>query len=174
MNIAMEATFGQNGNSECVRRTVVVAGFGSPHGDDQAGWRVVALLGHRPGLPARLVKITEGTKLIHELDGCRRLIVVDACRAGGLIGTITRLEWRDPRIGQYHSHSTHGLGVCSALDLADRLGRLPPNVRIYGIEIGSQRPLDEVRIEVAQAVAELTGIIAAEINEPVHARTVAG
>jgi hydrogenase maturation protease len=148
---------------------VTVAGFGSPHGDDQAGWQVVASLQRRTDLPARLVKITEGTQLIDELVGCRRLIVVDACRGGPQIGAITRFEWPDPRIRQYHNHSTHGVGLCNALQLAERLGRMPPNVEIFGIEIGSYRPLDEISADVVQSVAELVEIISAELCEAAYA-----
>jgi hydrogenase maturation protease len=148
---------------------VTVAGFGSPHGDDQAGWQVVASLQRRTDLPARLVKITEGTQLIDELGGCRRLIVVDACRGGPQIGAITRFEWPDPRIRQYHNHSTHGVGLCNALQLAERLGRMPPDVEIFGIEIGSYRPLDEISADVAQSVAELVEIISAELCEAAYA-----
>jgi hydrogenase maturation protease len=148
---------------------VTVAGFGSPHGDDQAGWQVVALLEHERDLAARFVKIIEGTQLIDKLDGCRRLIVVDACRGAPRPGAITRLEWPDPRVRQYHNHSTHGVGLCNALELLQRLGRMPPIVKIYGIEIGSYRPLDEISAEVAVAVAELADIISAELCETVHA-----
>jgi hydrogenase maturation protease len=162
-------------NAEKVFRTgVVVAGIGSPHGDDQAGWQVVALLQRRRDLPARLVKITEGTQLIVELDGCRRLIVIDACRGGSQIGAITRLEWPDPRLRQYHNHSTHGVGLCNALQLAERLGQMPDSVEIFGIEIGSYRPLAEISAEVAQAVTELAEILFVEIREASHARTVVG
>jgi hydrogenase maturation protease len=155
--------------SDAVRSDVVVAGFGSPHGDDQAGWRVVTLLGRRSELPAHLVKITEGTQLIDELDGCRRLIVVDACRGVPQVGAITRLQWPDPRVRQYHNHSTHGVGLCNALELAERLERMPPIVEIFGIEIGSYRPLDEISAEVAQAIDELGKIISAELCETIHA-----
>ena len=155
--------------SNKLRPDTVVAGFGSPHGDDQAGWQVVALLGQRSDLRARIVKITEGTQLIDELVGCRRLIVVDACRGGPQIGSITRLEWPDPRVRQYHNHSTHGVGLCNALELAERLGRIPPNVEVFGIEIGSYRPLDEISADVAQAASKLGEIISAELCETVHA-----
>ena len=148
---------------------VVVAGFGSYHGDDEAGWQVLDLLGRRPEVRARLVKIAEGTQLINELAGCRRLIILDACRGGPQLGSITRLEWPDSRVRQYHNHSTHGVGLCNALELAARLERMPPNVEIFGIEIGSDRPLNEISSEVARAVAELADIISAEICEAVHA-----
>ncbi|MEX0613443.1 MAG: hydrogenase maturation protease [Pirellulales bacterium] len=159
----------EDGSSKDFRTDVIVAGFGSPHGDDQAGWQVVALLGRRPDLPARLVTITEGTQLVDEIERCDGLIIVDACRGGAQIGTVTRLEWPDPRVRQYHNHSTHGIGLCNALELAERLGRMPPNVDVFGIEIGSCRPLDEISAEVVQAVAELVEIISAELCETVHA-----
>jgi hypothetical protein len=46
---------------------------------------------------------------------------------------------------------------------------MPPVVEVFGIEIGSYRPLDEISAEVAQAVAELGEIISAELCETVHA-----
>jgi hydrogenase maturation protease len=158
--------------SNDLRADVVVAGFGSPHGDDQAGWQVVALLRRRSDFPARLVEISEGTQLIDELKGCQQLIVVDACLGGQPIGTISRLEWPDPRIRTYQNHSTHGVGLCNALELAERLGRMPQKVQVFGIEIGSNRPLDESSAEVARAVSELSEIISAELGEAFDARAV--
>jgi hydrogenase maturation protease len=161
---------------ECVRDStitsrvdVVVAGFGSPHGDDQVGWRVITLLGQRSGLAARLVTITDGTQLVTELGECRKLIIVDACRGGLSVGAITRLTWPDPRIRQYHSHSTHSLGVFSALQLAHQLNRIPPRVEIFGIELGSQLPLDQMSPFVEQAAAEVERAIFAELREVLDA-----
>ena len=157
-----------NGSRQ-IESEIVVAGFGSPHGDDQAGWQVVALLERRPDLPARFVTITEGTQLVEELDRCRRLIIVDACRSGGSLGTISRFQWPDPRIRQHHNHSTHGIGLCNSLQLAERLGRLPPSVEIFGIEIGKYQPVGQVSAEVLRAIVELEWIILAELCEFVHA-----
>jgi len=154
------------------RRThcdVVIAGFGSPHGDDQAGWRVIEALQKRCHFPARLVTIHEATQLLDELDDCRKLIVIDACRSGEWKGSLTRFEWPDPRIEQHHSHSTHGMGVCGALRLAERLGRLPPEVEVFGIEIAEWEPGREVAFEVLEAVKELDAVIAAALCEAVHA-----
>jgi len=153
---------------------IVVAGFGSPHGDDQAGWRVVEMLERWSVLPARPVSITESTQLLDAMEGCRRLILVDGCRAGRPIGTITRLEWPDPRVRQFHNHSTHGVGLCNALQLAERLGRLPASVEIFGIEIGGHQPFEEMSPSVVQAVAELADTIFSELCETIHARAVVG
>lgn len=148
---------------------ILVAGFGSPHGDDQAGWKVIDKLARSPDLSARILLIREGTQLIGALDDIHKLIVIDACRSGGRIGTITRYRWPDQRIQQRHNHSTHGIGLCHALELADKLGLTPPDTEIFGIEISCQNQLGELNWEVAEAVDELTQIILAEMNEAAHA-----
>lgn len=151
------------------RFRVVVAGFGSPHGDDQVGWKVISELSQRPHLPARVVRIREGTQLIHELDGCEKLIVVDACRGSGPRGTISRYWWPDPRITLHHDRSTHEIGVCSALALAQQLGKLPGIVHVYGIEIGEGDLVGNISGELLRAIDELVAVIVAEIGEVVYA-----
>jgi hydrogenase maturation protease len=150
-------------------RTTVVAGVGSPFGDDQAGWRLVDLLQCRPNTPARLMKVQEATQLVDELAGCTRLIIVDACRGVCQVGAVTRLVWPDARIARRHSQSTHGVGVCDALRLAEQLGRLPEVVEIFGIEVGECEPGREICHDVLQAVVELEAVIFAELSEVAHA-----
>jgi hydrogenase maturation protease len=148
---------------------IVVAGFGSPHGDDQAGWEVIAALARRANGVAKLVAIREGTQLLGEIDCCQRLFVVDACRTASKLGTVTRFRWPDPRIRQKHNHSTHGIGLCNALQLAEHLGRIPQAVEVFGIEISGLNPVGELSCEVDRAVKELTEIIHAELSEAIHA-----
>jgi hydrogenase maturation protease len=165
---------------------IVVVGFGSPHGDDRAGWEVVERLDRRSegwressrsaaqslrvaSKRARVVRVREGTQLIQELEGRRRLIVVDACRSGGPVGTISRFCWPDPRIRAHHDRSTHEIGLCSALELAEQLGKLPQYVEVFGIEIGDLEPIGGMSAEVLQAVETLAAVIFSEIDEAVHA-----
>jgi hypothetical protein len=61
------------------------------------------------------------------------------------------------------------VGVDDALRLAERLGRLPTDVVIYGIEVGDCNPGDEICQEVLQTVAKLESVISAEICEAAHA-----
>jgi hydrogenase maturation protease len=147
----------------------VVAGVGSPFGDDQAGWRLVEMLERRPNVPARLVKVGEGTKLLDTLDDCSKLVIVDACRGVCRVGAVTRLKWPDSRIAKRHSHSTHGVGVSDALRLAERLGRLLRDVVIYGIEVGDCNPGHEICQEVLKTVAKLEAVIWGELCEAAHA-----
>jgi hydrogenase maturation protease len=161
---------------DCIQNvwTTVVAGLGSPFGDDRAGWRVIEKLRQRTQLPARLILLHEATQLIEQLAGCRRLIVVDACRSRRRDGEVTRLEWPDPRIAAMHSHSTHGVGLASALQLAERLGRLPARVEIIGIEIGNFHLLDEMSPDISESVAKLAETLSAELSESIYARTLVG
>ena len=123
----------------------------------------------RSKVPARLLKIDEPTKLCDALDGCHKLVIVDACRGVCQVGAVTRLKWPDPRIVKRHSHSSHGVGVSDALRLAEQLGRLPLDVVIYGIEVGDCDPGREICLEVLQALAELETLIWGELCEAAHA-----
>ena len=147
----------------------VVAGFGSPHGDDQAGWRVAAMLAHRADLPARVIRAYEPTQVLEAMRGCDRLILVDACRTGGAAGAVTRLVWPDPRIAVKHRHSTHGVSVVDVLKLAERLGDLPTVVRIFGIEVADCSPGRDLTPDVLRAVSEVAAEIAGELREVAHA-----
>jgi hydrogenase maturation protease len=148
---------------------VVVAGFGSPHGDDRVGWRVIELLSRGNRCDARLATISDGSQLVPELDSCRKLFIVDGCRSGLSAGSITRLSWPDARIGTLHNRSTHTFSVLSALRLAQQLNRLPARVDIFGIEIVSQAPLGPMSLLVAQAAHDVARLIAGELDEARYA-----
>jgi hydrogenase maturation protease len=147
----------------------VVAGFGSPHGDDQAGWRLAAMLERRPDVHARVIAVHEATQLLDALEGCQRLIIVDACQSGGPVGSVTRLRWPDARIAEQHHHSSHSVGICGALQLASRLGRMPAQVDVFGIEIEDCSPGHEMGPAVIEAIVELESTIMNELREVVHA-----
>jgi hydrogenase maturation protease len=120
-------------------------------------------------VPARIVSIHEGTQLVDQLDGCRKLIVIDACRSCEPLGTISRFRWPDARIRQHHNHSTHGIGLCNALELAERLERIPREVEVFGIEIRDFQAIGTMSAEVLRAVNKLEAIIHAELSEAIHA-----
>lgn len=149
--------------------SVVVAGFGSPHGDDRAGWELVARLTRRTGVAARLVTVGEGTELLHALAGCDRLIVVDACRGSGPPGTISRFVWPDPRIRSHHNRSTHHFGLLGALELANQLGQLPAQVVVFGVEGQNHGSISPITGDVLQALDELESIVVGELEGAVYA-----
>jgi len=131
-----------------------VLGVGSPHGDDAAGWRVVDMLRRRSGLPAQLATV-EPSQLLDHLGGCRRLILVDACRADRTPGTLVRLQWPDVLLRSQRRQSSHGLDVGDALALAATLGWLPPQVVVWGVEVSRCQPGEDLSPEVRLALPEL-------------------
>jgi len=141
-----------------------VVGIGSPHGDDRVGWRIVELLQGRELRNTDVVAVQGGVPLVECLRDCQTAILVDACRSGAAAGTISRLEWPDPRIALQHHRSTHGFDVASALDLAQRLDRLPPRVVVYGVEMQRCEPGAELSPEVDAVLANLVSRILSELG----------
>jgi hydrogenase maturation protease len=112
----------------------LIVGVGSPAGDDQAGWKAVELLGPRLPAGARACALREPTHLLDVLEGCERLILIDAVLSGRAPGAVCRLVWPCPEVEALFGASSHGLGLGAVLALADRLGRLPARVVLFGVE----------------------------------------
>jgi hydrogenase maturation protease len=140
---------------------VKVVGVGSPHGDDQAAWRLVESLSE---LGPDAICLGDPTGILDHLDDCRRLILVDACRSGAAGGAIRRLSWPDPSIGTSAGSSSHGLDVAAVLTLAENLGRLPGVVTLYVIEAAHCGPNQGLSPAVVDALPELRRMIRREMN----------
>jgi hydrogenase maturation protease len=141
---------------------VTVVGLGSPHGDDQAAWRLVDLLDGT----AETIVLGAPSRLLDHLDGCDKLILVDACRSGHAPGTIHRLSFPEDALGPCTGPSSHGLGVTAVLDLAEALGRLPPSVVLYAVEVQSCEPNQGLSPAVSQALPELCRRVRQELLRP--------
>lgn len=156
--------------------TILVVGIGSPHGDDRAGWETVRSLAQLLGeTTERMIRTAASpADLLDWLVGVRQLHVCDACRTRSPMGTVHRWIWAAETgvresIGQCHS-SSHQIGVAAALELAETLGILPPEVIVWGIEgqeFGAERPVAREVLAAAQSAAAR---IARELND---ARTIA-
>jgi hydrogenase maturation protease len=143
----------------------LVAGLGSPLGDDQAGWMVVQMLGARSMPPARLVALREPLRLLDELNGEDRLVVIDACRSGLPVGRLVRLCWPDPAVAMCWGSSSHGLDVGAVLTVAEQLGRLPPHVVLIGVEAGTPCHSQDLSPEVARALPALCRWVLQELED---------
>ena len=148
---------------------VVVVGLGSPHGDDQVGWRVIELLQRQENLPAKAIVVREGSDLVTNLEGCRRLIIIDACRSGSQIGSITQLRWPDPQIVEDSHRSMHGMTASQAMRLAEQLGRVPASVEVFAVEIGECLPGRGLSPAVLDAAIEVESLILTELREEAYA-----
>jgi hydrogenase maturation protease len=150
----------RTGQTRLRTNTVLIAGLGSPHGDDQVGWAVIDRI--RPGLPVGMSahKLSSPLDLLDRMAGCDRLIVIDASAPSGQPGSVRRFLWPCPGLADSAFISTHGVGLVAALRLAERLGDLPQRVTIFAIEagaIGPALPLTAAARHGLEVVAEAIG-----------------
>ena len=110
-----------------------------------------------------------GAALIALLDKADRVILIDAMQSSGSIGQIrhfNRAEW--PAYSQ--GLSSHGFGILDALSLARELDSLPPQLDLYGIEIGSVNPGELVGRAIQAAALQLARRIAADLTAMLRQR----
>ncbi|MEZ6072671.1 MAG: hydrogenase maturation protease [Pirellulales bacterium] len=147
-------------------RVAYLAGVGSPQGNDAVGWRVVDHLESRLPSVFAAVRIGQPLRLLPLLEGCYRMWIVDACRAGQAVGTINRFEWPDARVDRGSCVSGHGIGVAEVLNLAEMLGAMPVSVVLYSLEIGPEsiEPEEGLSADVAAAVNRLSDRLLEELS----------
>jgi hydrogenase maturation protease len=142
---------------------VLLVGLGSPHGDDRAGWEAAAALVSLQlgGLCVR--KAGAPIAVLDWLDGQRRLVVCDAAVGTGRAGELVRWTWPDQRLTAVGFRGTHDLSLVAVLQLAGRLGRLPPEVVVWTIEAQSVEAGAELSPAVEGALPELVARLREEL-----------
>lgn len=115
----------------------LVLGLGNPlMGDDGAG--LVALERLRAAsLPEGVTLADGGTwglNLLPAVEGCRRLLVIDAVRSGRLPGTVVILEREEIPRFLATKLSPHQIDLREVLALAEWRGTLPEETVVVGIE----------------------------------------
>jgi hydrogenase maturation protease len=140
-----------------------VVGLGSPFGDDRAGWEVIARL--RGALPVGTCAETtsDPLRVLDGPPGCELLVVIDACRGAGPVGSLHRFEWPDSRLSAGGGVSSHGVSLAAALELAGALGRLPARVVVLAVEGESGEPGAELSRTVELALPDVVARVLAEL-----------
>lgn len=141
-----------------------VLGIGSPHGDDRAGWAVIAYLQELLGPTAvPLLSLDRpGMALLEYLSAARRTWLVDALwlpeRAGEILRpTEAELARRDRRM------DCHGFGVAEALALGEALGQRPA-LELFAIAVGAaEASAAALSAPVERACRRLAGQLAARL-----------
>lgn len=142
--------------------------IGSPFGDDQFGaWAYEELSRLIDSDAAELVYLDRpGTRLISALDGVDKAILVDAVKSGAAIGSVRRIEGAAIYAHLPRPISSHGVGVADALTLAERLGLLPRELVLLGVEAGETgalaplaTPLRASLPALLQALRDVTGLV---------------
>ena len=155
---------------------VLVAGLGSAHGDDRAGWlaaeKLAAECRDDPDITVR--KATIPLDVLDWLEGIEILHVCDACEATHGQRKLHRFTWdagqlvhadnsidadRHATLRTLRSGGSHDFGLPDVLRLAAEIQQLPKQVIIWAIEGTGFQPedkmTDKTRSAVSQAVREI-------------------
>lgn len=142
--------------------TVLIVGIGSPHGDDQLGWLVASELSKR-NLSRCVTRLARTPmELLDWIEDCPVLHVIDACHGAKAPGSTYRWNWPCAEIASGSWSNTHDFNVVGVLALAEQLGQLPPNVVVWGIEIGSCGRSND---SLSQFAERWVGVLADQIQE---------
>lgn len=141
----------------------LLAGIGSPHGDDCVGWLVAQHVAERMGDVLTVRCARTPAELLDWLPGLDALIVCDAVESDWAPGTWQVWEWPAPQIQQARFSGSHDLHLAGALALAEELGQLPAHVQIWAVAIDSARQMDEVSPVVADAAVNVAQRICGEL-----------
>lgn len=145
-------------------RDTLVAGVGSFHGDDAAGWSVVRLLRETAADGAAYIELHTPAELLDAAPPGRRLVVCDACRGLGPAGSLHRMVWPSERLAALRTVTTHALGLVQALELAQTLSRLPAEVVLWAVEIDSAAAGRQLSAVVSAALPAWADLVRREIS----------
>ena len=151
------------------RARMLLAGVGSPHGDDQAGWQLVELLQQRQVPQLELVRLAKPIDLLDHLGtsagvAMAELLICDTCRGAGPAGSCHRWTWPDADMPRMRWSGSHDFPLPAVLALADRLGRLPAHVTVRAIEGHNLDAGAPMSTEVQQAIQAWAASLAAELQ----------
>lgn len=134
----------------------LVIGIGAEdRGDDAAGIEVAKSLKNVDS-----VTYLEGSLgVIDVWDGWSDVVIVDAMKSGSPLGTIKRFDGLHDRLPTSSFVTTHALATSEAIELARVLGRLPPNLTVFGIEAGCVDLGAPMSPEVVEAVMRVVAEI---------------
>lgn len=135
-----------------MNRRALLVGIGSPHGDDRVGWVVAGRVAElvAGSLVVRCARTP--AELLDWLEGIDTLDVCDAMSGGAAVGSISWWRWPAAEIEHAPFRGSHDLSLAAVLALAERLGRLPPQVRIWGVAVEPRGALDALSPGVSAAV----------------------
>ena len=116
---------------------IVVLGLGNILlRDEGVGVRIIEELQKRYNFSPPVKMIDGGTAgfgLVTEIEGCKKLLVIDAVKAGNEPGTIYKFRRGDITVQIPQSLSVHDIGFFEALEHWKILG-IEPEVTFFGIE----------------------------------------
>lgn len=161
---------------------ILIAGIGSDHGDDQAGWLVAEQLAaaFRDCCNITVRKAMIPLDLLDWLDGVDVLHVCDACSAVENRGRVDRYVWNDSRMvisnpglnapvehvtPSLRTHGSHDFGTTDVLRLAAELRKLPNRVIIWAVEGHYYQPGEQMCAITRMAAMQAASCIMGELRQ---------
>jgi hydrogenase maturation protease len=147
----------------------LIVGVGNPLlGDEGVGWHIIENL-RQMAMPADVSILDCGCDLLNLascIDKPRRIIVIDAIRAGGKPGQIHTFDFDELDAIGTKSSSAHQLRIVDALRL---LKQAYPcltccRITVMGIEPGALGLSTELSEEVNENIANLTRLVYEEVS----------
>lgn len=146
---------------------VVVLGIGNAlRTDEGIGSHAIKQLQSLTDLPADIQLLDGGTlglDLLHYIDNCRALIVIDAIDAGKPAGTVLRMENEQIPAELVQKLSMHQAGLSDLLGILRLRGQEIPHLILVGIQPASFDWGLELSATVAASLDLLVKTIRAEI-----------
>lgn len=125
-----------------------------------------ALADHPEPLAVDIVTAAgEPAELMELWAGRHRVWLIDALVVGTAPGTHHRLDASDP-LPRPSSHSSHGLGLAQAVELARALDELPRQLVIHGLEPADLDDGPDLSPVVTAALPRLVTALLNEIGAP--------
>ncbi len=153
----------------------MVAGLGSSHGDDRAGWVLTEMLAEccPPGVSVFAVRTP-----LDVLSRIRQDVwfhLIDACDAGRKPGTLLRWsstasDWSaEPNtvpqiVAACRAATTHDMDCLSVLELARRLQQFPRGLTVWMIQGRCFEPMSAMSAEVTGALPQAAEAVLQELN----------
>jgi hydrogenase maturation protease len=134
---------------------VQVLALGSPHGDDRVAWDVADRLGCDCQMSAELHKLTSPWDLIEYLHPGSRIVILDACRSGAPVGTLSQRDERELTEFRDCDGSTHNGSISESLRLAHALKRHSDQLIVLAVEIDIPSTAEELSDAGRQAVVTM-------------------
>lgn len=134
---------------EKYRSKILIVGIGNLlYRDDGIGARVIEEM-KKMKIPDRMELLDIGTStmdLIYHLEGVKKLIVIDAIKAGGIPGTIYRMKPESLLPSGNSPVSLHDIGLLETLDMAKKKGMeidtivigVEPKILDWGMELSNE------------------------------------
>ncbi len=146
----------------------MIAGIGSPHGDDQVGWEIIRQMKGRDSDLASFCLARTPDELLDWMEEFDLLVICDACQGAGEVGSIHHWEWPSRQLDTMQWSGTHNLSLPAVLGLAEQLGKLPDSVRIWGVEVAQAQPGQAMTDPVMAGAIEVADALCKELTLPVR------